>query len=74
MTAVVMDSRARLIEAGYDELAFEAFYDMFVELLEALPKSAEAWRSSFLADNCADYYTWFMRLLTSCELRVLNFN
>lgn len=64
---VVKASKEQLVQAGYTEIAFETFYDMFLDLLQSLPKaSSEEWHSCFLNDESADYYTWFMRLLTAC--------
>jgi hypothetical protein len=39
---------------------------MFVELLDGLKDmTPQSLYDTFLADNNADYYTWYMRLLTA---------
>jgi hypothetical protein len=34
-------------------------------------QEAEGWLAEFCADTNADYYTWFMRLLTACTVTAL---
>lgn len=60
-------SMAELAELGYSEFAIEVFYDEFHELLATLFESytRETLLDSFQEDGKADYYTWFMRLLTA---------
>jgi hypothetical protein len=73
VTALTQQASGHLVAAGYSELAFETFLDMFQELLAGLPQpSAEAWYQSFLRDESTDYYTWFMRLLTACKTSLAN--
>jgi len=63
-------STQSLISLGYSEIAFESFYDMFIELLEGLfSMTVESLFESFQEGGNADYYTWFMRLLTACSMR-----
>ena len=68
MTNAVETSHQHLIDVGYDEYAFQTFYDIFMELLQSLPKlSASSWYSKFIDDDNTNYYTWFMRLITACK-------
>jgi ubiquitin thioesterase protein OTUB1 len=63
---------------GYDAFAIEMFYDEFLELLtEVLPSAAKnddpglakSTLHDALTGPSAEYYAWYMRLLTSCELK-----
>lgn len=55
---------------GYEEVAIETFYDMFIELLEDLfSMTPVQLLGSFQEDGHSDYYTWFMRLLTAGAIR-----
>jgi hypothetical protein len=44
---------------------------MFDELIASLPKASEQdWHEEFLKSENADYYTWFMRLVTACKSKI----
>lgn len=68
---VINESKNRLISLGYEEFTFEYFYDTLIALLNELftNYTRESLLASFQEDGESDYYTWFMRLLTSLSLR-----
>ena len=70
MRSFINKSKDDLLALGYSEFTIESFYDMFVELLEGLPKmNRDTLLSMFQEDGSGDYYTWYMRVLCSCSLR-----
>jgi len=73
MTNVLNDSRRQLVELGYEEMTFEDFLNMLLELVQELPTGVTT-RESLLAafqeeGGNADYYTWYMRLLTAGSMK-----
>lgn len=67
---VITQSTQTLIALGYSEISFESFYDVFLELLDELfSMTIDSLFESFQEGGNADYYTWFMRLLTACSMR-----
>ena len=72
---VFSSSRADLVAVGYQEFAFETFYDVIMELLD----NVEGWStgggleellSAFQEESGeSDYYVWYMRLMTACALK-----
>lgn len=46
-------------------------YDREREQDDKNDKEEDGWLDEFCADANADYYTWFMRLLTACKTRAL---
>lgn len=70
MLKTIIDSKEELIQFGYSEIAIESFYDIVVEVLENLFNySPEELLDSFQASGLSDYYTWYMRLLTSLNMK-----
>jgi ubiquitin thioesterase protein OTUB1 len=68
---IVEKSMAELVELGYSEFAIEVFYDEFCELLSTLFEfyNRETLLEAFQEGGKADYYTWFMRLLTASFIK-----
>eukprot|EP01036_Dinobryon_divergens_P041443 gene41443-54937_t len=68
--SVIVGSKDELIELGYSEIAIESFYDLFIELLgDLFSFSRESLLNQFQSDGNADYYTWYMRILTAGYIR-----
>ncbi|TFJ84944.1 hypothetical protein NSK_003972 [Nannochloropsis salina CCMP1776] len=67
----VKDSKAWLLTVGYEEVAIDIFWEVFVEELEALPqKSLSDLESTFNEPHgVASYMVWYCRLLTSGYLK-----
>ena len=61
-----------LILLGYSEIAFETFYDMLLELFDELfTKSRDEILQLFSEEGgSSDYYTWYMRLITSVSMKL----
>jgi len=61
-----------LLALEYSEIAFETFYDMFIELLDDLfTKSRDEILQLFSEEGGnSDYYTWYMRLITSVSMKL----
>ena len=71
---VIVGSKSELVAVGYDEFAFETFYDMILELLEKVAVGGEQAASNLLdafqeESGESDYYVWYMRLVTACALK-----
>lgn len=69
---VIDNSKSDLISLGYDELSFETFYDMFIELLDLVASydTVEQLFEEFQEESgSTEYYVWYMRLMTSCSLK-----
>ena len=68
---IIINSKNELIEYGYNEIAFESFYDIVIEVLENLfTYTLDELLESFQATGLSDYYTWYMRLLTSLNMNL----
>lgn len=67
--ALAISSMADLESVGYSELALEMFYDEFCDLCRDLfTFTPTTLLNLFISeDGSANYYTWFMRLLTAGE-------
>ncbi|CAM9172449.1 unnamed protein product [Discosporangium mesarthrocarpum] len=72
LRATVTKSKEMLIALGYSEVAFEMFWEAFVEELTSLPnKTPEQLQNEFLEEGGAcEYLVWFCRLLTSAFLKL----
>ena len=67
---IIENSSKQLIDKGYEEFTFEYFYDLLVSLLnELFTLNSTTLLEKFQADGESDYYTWYMRLLTSLSLK-----
>ena len=68
---IIQESPADLVAMGYSEVAFETFFDVFVDLLDRVSSmdSSEDLLAEFGEDGQSDYYVWYMRLLTACCLK-----
>jgi ubiquitin thioesterase protein OTUB1 len=73
MLSIARNSKDQLIALGYEEVAFDIFLDLFVELLEGLfSLNADQLLADFQdyqSSGQADHYTWYMRLLTAGAIR-----
>jgi ubiquitin thioesterase protein OTUB1 len=70
MLKTITDSKEELIQFGYSEIAIESFYDVTLDVLENLFNySLEQLLESFQESGLSDYYTWYMRLLTSLNMK-----
>jgi len=74
----VENSKKELTSMGYDEIAVEDFYDIFLEkakkLREIEPKDAEGYLHSTLSNKEeANYLIMYARFLTSCYLKQNSF-
>ena len=70
--AVIDESKNDLIALGYEELAFETFYDILIELLDSISSmdSTEQLLEKFQEESGeSDYYIWYMRLLTAAAMK-----
>jgi ubiquitin thioesterase protein OTUB1 len=68
---VVRGSLGVLEGLGYDATAVEIFYDELLGLFgEVLVGKGEADVHAALTGDSAEYYTWYMRLLTSAHLKL----
>ena len=67
---IITYSKQELIEYGYSEIAIESFYDIVIEVLDDLfTYTQDDLLNSFQASGLSDYYTWYMRLLTSLGMK-----
>ena len=67
---IITFSKQELIDYGYSEIAIESFYDIVIELFENLfTYTQNDLLNSFQASGLSDYYTWYMRLLTSLGMK-----
>mmetsp|Transcript_8820 Transcript_8820/g.14676 ORF Transcript_8820/g.14676 Transcript_8820/m.14676 type:complete len:291 (+) Transcript_8820:70-942(+) len=67
----VVDSKQQLVAIGYDEFALETFHDVFTEFIVNIPSmTTDSLFDHFVNGGEADYYTWYMRLLTAGFLRL----
>mmetsp|Transcript_78264 Transcript_78264/g.153622 ORF Transcript_78264/g.153622 Transcript_78264/m.153622 type:complete len:293 (-) Transcript_78264:70-948(-) len=70
MLHIIRRSKDDLVAVGYDEFAVESFYDTFLEFIEKIPTmTTSTLLEQFLEGGEAEYYTWYMRLLTAGYLR-----
>lgn len=68
--SIIKNSKFELTTQGYSEFAIESFYDMLLELLDDLfSLQLSSLLDHFQANGSADYYTWYMRLLTAGYMR-----
>ena len=68
--AIIIDSKDRLTMYGYEEFTFESFFDVLVTIIQDLfTHTRDSLLAAFQAGGEADYYTWYMRLLTALGLR-----
>ena len=71
-------SKADLISMGYEEIAIEDFYDLFLDKVKNLrqiePKDSEGYLNSILANKEeATYLIMYARFLTACYLKQNSF-
>ena len=71
-------SKADLISMGYEEIAIEDFYDLFLDKVKNLrqiePKDSEDYLKSILANKEeATYLIMYARFLTACYLKQNSF-
>ena len=71
-------SKADLISLGYEEIAVEDFYDLFLDKVKNLrqiePKDAEDYLKSILANKEeATYLIMYARFMTACYLKQNSF-
>lgn len=72
---IVQESPSDLVAMGYSEVAFETFFDVFVDLLDRVSSmdSVDDLVAEFSdgedGEGQSDYYVWYMRLLTACRLK-----
>ncbi len=70
MVAKLEQSRNDLINVGYNDMTFDMFLEMMVELVSGLPAwSMDDLYDAFVNSDSANYYTWYMRLLTAGFLK-----
>lgn len=63
---IILQSKDDLVNVGYDEFAVEGFHETFVEFFQQVPTlTPAALFEHFTQGGEADYYTWYMRLLTA---------
>lgn len=65
-------SKGELLALGYEDLAMEAFYDVFIDFLTALPSKTSADVETFFAQEEtgeSNYLVWYCRLLTAGLLK-----
>lgn len=57
--SLLIHSKDQLISLGYEEVAFETFYDMLIELITHLfTMSMTELLAAFQETGESDYYTW----------------
>lgn len=67
---IIVNSKEYLIALGYEEFTFESFYDVLIELLDELfTITLDDLLNKFQENGESNYYTWFMRLLTSLSMK-----